>query len=383
MRDRYDVAVAGGGPAGAATALRLAAAGHSVAVVERGYDRHRIGETLAPSVQPLLRELGVWDRFTALEPLPSWGVRSVWADPQPAEHAHLASGWGSGWHVDRRAVDAMLADAASAAGVRVLTGTAVAGCRYDGATWEITCSGAPLLSARVLVDATGRRNAVGRLLGGRRTAFDRLVALAATWTARTVADDGHLLLEATGDGWWYTAPLPGDAMVAMLLTDADLCRSAGLADPRHWGARLRGTDATATRLGSTAWQGRTPTAAPRGRPGGPGAGWTTLRLHPAASHRLLRAGDHRPWIAVGDAALAVDPLSGSGVVRALRMAEDAARTVSSLLDGADALPDYEANRDAECTAHLVERARHYGAVRRFSTPFWTRRAGGPTRRASA
>jgi flavin-dependent dehydrogenase len=350
----YDVVVAGAGPAGAATALRLAAAGRSVAVVERSrFDRPRVGETLAPSVQPLLRALGAWDRFVALRPLPSWGVRSVWADPEPAEHPHLASGWGSGWHVDRCAVDRMLADAAAAAGVHVLTGTTVTGCRYDGATWQVVCS-RRILHARVLVDATGRSASVGRLLGGRRHAFDRLVAVATTWSDRDVTDQCHLLLEATGDGWWYTAPLPGDALVAMLLTDADLCRTGGLTDPTRWAARLRSTDVTVARTGAAA-----PAAAPR--------------VHPAASHRLLRTGDPRPWLAVGDAALAVDPLSGSGFVRALRMAEDAARTVSGLLDGADPA-GYEARRDQECTAHLVERAQHYGAVRRFATPFWTRRA---------
>jgi flavin-dependent dehydrogenase len=358
-RRSFDVVVAGGGTAGAATALRLAVAARSVAVIERGYDRPRVGETLAPSVQPLLRALGVWDRFAALQPLPSWGVRSIWADPQPAEHAHLASGWGSGWHVDRRAVDRMLADAAAAAGAHVLTGTAVTGCRYDGARWHIACADGRVVSARVLVDATGRSASVGRRLGGRRHAFDRLVAVAATWQGHDVSDQCHLLLEATGDGWWYTAPLPGDAIVAMLLTDADLCRAGALAEPARWHACLRSADATAARTG-----GAVPATAPR--------------VHPAASQRLLRTGDPRPWLAVGDAALAVDPLSGSGVVRALRMAEDAARTVAHLLDDADghggrALAGYEASRDGECTAHLVERVQRYGAVRRFTTPFWTRR----------
>ena len=78
---------------------------------------------------------------------------------------------------------------------------------------------------------------------------------------------------------------------------------------------------------------------------------------------------------MGDAALAVDPLTGSGVVRALRMAESAASTVSALLDGSGtrALTDSEASRDDECTAYLTERARQYAGVRRFGTPFWDRR----------
>lgn len=357
----FDVVIAGGGLAGAATAARLAAGGHSVALVERSrFDRPRIGETLAPSVSPLLRDLGVWDRFTALHPLPSWGLRSIWADSEPAVHSHLASAYGHGWHVDRQRVDGMLAGAAAATGAHLLTGVAVTGCRYDGVTWRVVCTGGRLLHARVLVDATGRRSAVGRALGGRRIAFDRLVAVAASVPGHDVTEERYLLLEATEDGWWYTAPVPGNAMIGMLLTDADLCRAGGLTDRARWQARLTATRATAARLSEAPPQ-------------------TDLWVHPAASHRLLRTGDPRPWLAVGDAALAVDPLSGSGVTRALRMASSAALAVAHLLDhgntpaGATALMEYEAERDRECTAHLIERARHYGTVRRFATPFWTRR----------
>jgi flavin-dependent dehydrogenase len=100
-------------------------------------------------------------------------------------------------------------------------------------------------------------------------------------------------------------------------------------------------------------------------------------VHPCASHRLVRPGDRRPWLAVGDAALAVDPVSGSGVVRALRTAEAAAHTIVSILDSPYETPQllaaYEAAHDRECTTYLTERARYYGIERRYRTPFWARR----------
>jgi len=359
MPEIYDIVVAGGGPAGAATALRLAAAGRSVAVLERSlFDRPRVGETLAPAVQPLLRDLGVWERFAALRPLPSWGTRSIWDGPEPAEHSHLASGYTSGWHVDRRAVDEMLADAAATAGAQVWTGTSVAGCQHDGAAWVVVCADGRRLGGRVLVDATGRRAGLGRALGARRLAFDRLVAIAANWVGVDVTDKQYLLVESAAEGWWYTAPLPGNTIVGMLMTDADLCRSGGLAGTAQWHRRLRAAAMTAARV-----NGAPPRTAPR--------------VHPAASHRLSRLGDARPWIAVGDASLAVDPISGSGVLRALRTAEAAADTATRLLDRprdtAALLARYESARDGECTAYLTERAHYYGLVRRHATPFWTRR----------
>ena len=71
----------------------------------------------------------------------------------------------------------------------------------------------------------------------------------------------------------------------------------------------------------------------------------------AVSQRLRRPDRSSPWLAVGEASLAVDPVSGSGVVRALRSARAGAETALAILDGrAHAIAEYEADRDVECTA---------------------------------
>ena len=352
-----DVAVVGAGPAGAATARRLAKAGRSVVLLERSsHDAARVGETLAAWIQPALRSLGVWDRFTALGSVPSWGTRSVWAAPVPDDRAHLFGTHGPGWHVDRRGFDRMLANAAADAGADLRTGWSVERCTPDASGWRIRSTDGRSVRARVLVDATGRRTGPGRSLGASRESFDRLVAVTGGWSGVDVTAEQYLLVEAVDQGWWYTAPIPGGERVGMLLTDADLCRRLGLAEAAAWHAALLAARATAGRVG-----GRPP----RGR----------LRVHPAGSSRLVRHGDTRPWLAVGDAALAVDPLSGSGVVRALRMAEAAADTILAMLAGParDRLRAYEAALDEDCTEYLTERAGQYGAVRRFDTPFWARR----------
>ncbi|WP_134132081.1 NAD(P)/FAD-dependent oxidoreductase [Kribbella pratensis] len=358
MVTAYDVVVAGGGPAGAATALRLAGSGFSVALLERSrFDRPRVGETLAPSIQPLLQGLGVWERFVALGPLPSWGTRSIWSSTAPAAHSHLETGYGSGWHVDRRLFDRMLCDAAAAAGTSVSLGTSLIDCRYDG-RWQLTCSNGHRLTARVLIDATGRSATIGRSLGARRIAFDRLVGITAQWSGVDVSAEQYLLIESVPDGWWYTAPLPGHVMVGMLMTDADICRHHNLAASAPWRNHLESTTATALRVDSA-------TCLP-----------TTPRVYSAASHRLVRPGDIRPWLAVGDAALAVDPISGSGVPRALRTAEAAATTAARLLTHpADAIPltTYESTRNTECTTYLSTRADYYAIALPHPTPFWTRR----------
>lgn len=345
--------VAGAGPAGSAVAHHLARAGRSVLLIERSrYDRPRVGESLAPSVEPLLRDLGVWAAFTALGPVPSYGTRSAWGSLEPVAHTHMTSVAGCGWHVDRRAMDAMLAQNVRAAGAQLITGHTVVHTRHDGRLWRVGLSDGRELEALGLVDATGRAAGVGRRVGGVRQVFDRLLAVSAV--VRAATSHQHLLVETAPEGWWYAAPLPDGRMVVMLLTDAGIVRHDGLSRPDRWAIALNRTTHVRSRVT-------------------PGPISTRLTVHPATSTRLTRT-DDRPWIAVGDAALAVDPVSGSGVVRGLRTAAAAADALDARLDGdAAALHRYERDRDEECTVYLTERAHLYALEQRWDTPFWTRR----------
>ena len=115
-----DVIVIGGGPAGAATALHLARAGRIVVLIERStYDDLRLGETLPPAVNPMLRDLGLWSDFLAMDPVPSYQTASAWGAPDIAARSFILSAHGHGWHVDRARFDALIASAAEAAGANV------------------------------------------------------------------------------------------------------------------------------------------------------------------------------------------------------------------------------------------------------------------------
>jgi flavin-dependent dehydrogenase len=363
-----DVAVVGGGPAGSAAARRLALAGARVVLIERSHFQWpRIGESLAPAVQPELIALGVWREFRALDPLPSYGTRSHWGDAAGSAHSHLMSPWGSGWHVDRRAFDTMLAEAAERAGAVVATGAAVVDVRHSAGARTLvlrTCgdvSGGASdkdLHARVIIDATGRAASMSAACGAGRVVIDHLVGVACAFSGIDVAREGYVMVETTAEGWWYSAPVPSGALVVMAMTDGDICGRSRLASHDRWSAHLETAPATKTRTGGgrLLW--------------GP-------RAFSAASHRLIRRDRRSPCLAVGDASLAVDPISGSGVVRALRTASAGAEAALALLNGggSEIIRAYEADRDAECTAYLDERATYYGLERRWSTsPFWARRA---------
>src|SRR4249920_2809801 len=78
--DAARVLVAGGGPAGAAAAIRLRAHGLAVTLVDAAPSRAPvIGERLAAQGAIALQALGVWPLFLSGGHRPSPGLVSAWA----------------------------------------------------------------------------------------------------------------------------------------------------------------------------------------------------------------------------------------------------------------------------------------------------------------
>jgi len=89
----YDVAVAGGGPAGLAVAGALARRGRSVVLFERGtFEGPRAGESLGGEVGALLGTLGAWDAMGAVlgAQVPFRAVQSAWGGEELVERHALA-----------------------------------------------------------------------------------------------------------------------------------------------------------------------------------------------------------------------------------------------------------------------------------------------------
>jgi flavin-dependent dehydrogenase len=357
----YDAVVVGGGPAGAATALALAGSGARVALVERSrYEAVRIGETFAPGIQTVLAGLGVWESFAASERLPSYGVRSFWGSPAGSEQSFLFNPFGTGWHVDRRSFDAALCAVAESRGVRVLRGVRLTACeRLRPSGWSLGLNVSPggSLSVRAgfVVDATGRAASLARRLGAVRQAVDAQIAIAGHFKSPTAGEpDRFTLIEAVADGWWYTAPLPGQGVVAAFLTDPDLAPALGGRTPEAWSRWLAASPRTAGRLRGHDLRG-------------------PLRTLAASSARILPAtGDG--WLAVGDAAFAFDPLSGDGVDRALRAGRSAA-TALAAGDRTAALTTYGDEQEELFAAYCRQRTAFYSREKRWRFHcFWARRS---------
>jgi len=326
-----DVAIVGGGPAGAALATLLARRGRRVVVFERApaYRWHACGVFSSPASIDALRRIGVDDRtlrrvaraVSALQVETAAGTRFrlTYGDDGSLKAPPVG--------FDRSALDPALLALAEEAGADVRLGAAVTAVHGSRLTVR-DGSDESNADARVIVGADGIRSTVARALGvvrharlAPRTGLTFHVEDPVPGTPR----HGRMVLFR--DGYVGLAPVP-DGRV-----------NVGIVIGRSWANDLHadGAETVAARvLSAVPIDSNDP------------VDWrAAVRCDPIEGaaplgHRVARR--HGPnWLLVGDAAGFLDPFTGEGLHRALVSAELAATAIDRHLDGdPGGLPGYEA-----------------------------------------
>ncbi len=383
--ETYDAVVAGGGPAGSAAAIALARAGRRVLLADRPRaagartqaraqtQALKIGETLPGAATTILRELGLLAAFErAGVAIASTGTCTAWGGGPALSADAILDPLGPGWHLDRVGFDTWLREQARVAGSEVcracvraqpVDGGSDPACADDTPRWRVAL-GDPAgreVACRRLVDATGRGASIARQRGAARERSDRLVAVYAR--VRTAADDvdARTRVASHPGGWCYSAPVGAGRRVVALLTDADLLDPA-LRTASGFAAALATAGAHVV-----AGAAITPDAVETG-------------VHATAAHSArLSPPCGEDWLAIGDAAIAFDPLSSQGILNALVSGRLGAGAVDASLSGAsEALVEY-GDRLADVWASYASRLREaYALEARWpQAPFWARRVAAP------
>jgi flavin-dependent dehydrogenase len=321
-------------------------------VAAGGHTRWRPGETLSPGAAPILHSLGCWEAFVESGFLESFGTRAAWGAAEAHENDFVFSLAGHGWRLDRARFDNMLLERAKRCGAMCFPGTTLLESFEDGAAvWRLRFRGIEC-SARFVIDASGRTAAFAVQRGARRMPDDRLAGVVVLHDSDA---GGDTLIEAAENGWWYSTSVPGSKVVAAFMTDIDQVREQELSDAGRWQSCLAKSTYTRERLSG---------ARANGRPA----------VFTAHSQRLSRTGG-RGWVAAGDAAMAFDPLSSQGILKALRSGKLASFVAADLLvHGRNSARKYEVIATAEYDEYRKAKLLFYSIEQRWpESPFWKRR----------
>lgn len=366
-RREVDVLILGAGPAGSSLALALKRASvDAVLLIDRPLRRpFRRGESAAPGLGPLLRRLGLDDCLESRGHRPCHGNLSFWGGHAPVVDDFMNRAGGRGWHLDREAFDTWLRAEAVIAGAVLLSPAQLSAVRRDGGGWQVDIRTGQLgleVKARWVIDASGRAAAFARRSGARLHRVDRLMALAVrARSAESHGFDGYSLVEAVEFGWWYAARLPDGTATIALMTDLDIARAADLGSP----AGFRQAWAASSEVSRFA----------------PPPDQAVAPVLFAAGTQFIDRAAAPGWLAVGDALVALDPLSAAGVTGALEDSAAAADAIVRLLDlpgqgeARDLRSAYAARANATLGRYLAERRTVYGREQRWTkNGFWQRRA---------
>lgn len=318
-----DVAIVGGGPAGAALAIRLAEQGIDVTLFERW-----------PS--PRWRASGVYASVLTRGHLLALGVpkESVAALIRPVDSMLVISTRGPRCRlpyeapyacgVDRVRLESALLERAAAAGAHVLEGHAVTRIdRTPAASWMMDASGPDgrqSWRARYLAGADGPGSMVARSEGLVRPTRRLRHAGLTMHRLDPIASNAEIPVAAAmvlGNGWYCgVAPVPGRRVNIGIVTTERYLRERLAGGQRP----IDMVDGIVAELPADV------------RRSADGSVSDALQVALPLAHRVSgRAGPG--FVLVGDAAGFVDPLSGDGLHRALVSAELAADAISHARTG--------------------------------------------------
>jgi menaquinone-9 beta-reductase len=317
MPERYDVIVVGGRCAGASLATLLARAGLRTCIVDRAGFPSDTPSThgIQPTGVKVLERLGVLESLLEVS-TPIVDGALLFEDVR-FEVSGLREIVGSPMlNVRRVTLDAILLEAAAAAGAEVRTRRAVTGLLESGGRVVGVETNRGELRAPLVIGADGARSTIARLAGAaeyHRTAPGR--AFLWSYFEGVDAEPQRVWLGSVAEGGFLASP-----------TDAGLFMAA-VTLPIDRLPELRRDRTAAHAAGLENWPELNAIVA-TGRRAAP------VQLM-ARWHGFFRESAGPGWALLGDAGHFKDPTPGQGIADALRQAVELTRAIEAALGGGD------------------------------------------------
>jgi flavin-dependent dehydrogenase len=304
----FDVIVIGAGPAGATCAVRLVEMGYRVCIVEKHlFPRRQIGESLSPGVQNIFSFLNASDAFNHAVVFQSLPTNVLWENenvPSTTKHSNFI--------VDRSVMDQKMLDHCIAQGATSYCPAEIIELnRIEGIWWGVVQSGNNLvrISASIVLDCKGR--------SGTRH-IDRL-PMGASCVAMWTHVSQNLLpletnVEALEDCWIWGSPVSDYRYRIMIFIDPSITS----VQQRYAMFKEKLSKSTLFK-------------------------WTCEQISASSieSFSVQTYVHQSPWnenyFRLGESAFTLDPMSSTGVEKAMRSALKMAVAVNTILKTGDEL----------------------------------------------
>lgn len=316
-----DVAIIGAGPAGSVAGALLAKAGWRVVLLEKeAFPRFRIGESLLPSGNSVLKRIGVWDRMDAAGFIRKYEAEFITPDREHTVRNSFAEntfteGNPYAYEVERSKFDSLLLENAQASGCEVRHSTTVRNVTAAEDSWLLKVQSAnqeESVRARWVIDASGRDALLAKELKIPRLPlpYPKRIAVYNHFDGIPLQDGqraGNIIITRLPGGWSWSIPLADGKVSVGVVTSLSEFQQAKL-EPENYFYKVCAQSSFLT--------SHTDTATPLDK----------FRVTADYSYINSTFAGNR-YLLVGDAAGFIDPIFSSGVCLAMQSAELAADTM--------------------------------------------------------
>ncbi|MDF1695948.1 MAG: NAD(P)/FAD-dependent oxidoreductase [Saprospiraceae bacterium] len=313
---KWKVIIVGAGPAGIATGLTLNSLGISNCIIESHTSPpFKFGEALPPNAKPILHQLGIEKLIRDPRHLNYFGNKSCWGNENWEQKEFITSIHGHGYLLDRFYFEKQLWETYVKTGGNLLYGS-----RFQQVEQVNTLHKVSIRSTReevdifsdMMVDATGRKALVARMLGAEKYNLDSQFGFSFTIPVE-IPLAKQVCIESVETGWWYVSPVRENELSVMFFTTKEMI------PPNH-----QFTSFLLTQFNKTLHLKKIIQIDE--------VRHAIVRIKPSGTSRL-NCPYGTNWLAVGDAAINYDPISSFGITSALASGYYAGQAISSHFEG--------------------------------------------------
>jgi len=213
----FDTIVIGGGPAGSSAGAKLAQAGQRVLVAEKSnFAPYRIGESLLPNGNALLKSVGAWDKIEAAGFIRKYGAEFETADGEKKVHNVFARGLNPNddytYQAERPRFDALLLEHAQESGCQIDQAANIVQVDSAPTHYTLHAEDGRRWTCRWLIDASGRRRILGKLwkLPSESNPYPSRIAVYNHFenVERSAGKEGgNIIITRRNNGWFWSIPI--------------------------------------------------------------------------------------------------------------------------------------------------------------------------------